>query len=78
MNCNWNEFYYGRCYGCGNSYNKDDWKSQRYLYENNYDYDFNLIIDYFINEGFNFEGNGVCFSCSSNLIADLKTDKIIL
>tara|TARA_B110000285_G_C14722387_1_gene422731 strand:- start:32 stop:262 length:231 start_codon:yes stop_codon:yes gene_type:complete len=64
MECNWENFYFGRCNGCGNCFNKPDWIFQRKSYENNILWD--SIIDYYVNDGFNHEGNGVCLECANN------------
>tara|TARA_R100000322_G_scaffold151325_1_gene108662 strand:- start:311 stop:1360 length:1050 start_codon:yes stop_codon:yes gene_type:complete len=64
--CDWKKWYFGRCTGCGNGFNKDEWKDQRARWEDLYpNNDWDQIIDYFNNDGFNHEGNGVCFNCAS-------------
>ncbi len=66
--CNWTKWFYGRCMGCGNGYNKDDWKDQRGIWEDIYEGDvtWDMIVDYYTNDGFNHEGNGVCYSCATD------------
>tara|TARA_R110000772_G_scaffold29766_1_gene74202 strand:- start:1186 stop:1422 length:237 start_codon:yes stop_codon:yes gene_type:complete len=74
IECDWTKWYYGRCNGCGNGFNKDEWRSQRTMWEdlyNNTPINYDMIIDYFINDGFNHEGNGVCLECSSELMKEL-------
>ena len=75
LECNWDKWYYGRCNGCGNCFNKDDWIHQRNRFEDEYDYDFNEIIMYYTNEGFNHEGNGACYECSMDEYNYRKTNE---
>jgi hypothetical protein len=66
VECNWDKWYYGRCNGCGNCFNKDDWIHQRYRFEEEQpNIDYQDIIMYFINDGFQHEGNGVCYECAN-------------
>ena len=60
--CDWVKWYYGRCNGCGNCFNKDDWIFQRTLWEEKYSTQTNIEL-YFENDGYNHNGNGVCFEC---------------
>ena len=62
----WQDMYYGRCYGCGTGYDKDSWIFELTLWEDTYEGDvtWDTIETYFINDGYNHEGNGVCSSCA--------------
>lgn len=65
--CNWKDNYYGRCCGCGNGYDKDEWRGEKDRFESKYPLvDFDTIIEYFETDGHQHEGNGACFDCCQN------------
>ena len=75
---NWKKYYYGRCLGCGNGFNKDLWKGEYALFIDNYlESLWDDVIFFYNNEGFNHEGNGVCFSCASEYIEFIELNKIL-
>lgn len=73
VECNWEKWYYGRCNGCGNCFDKENWIYQRDRFEASFpSIDFDNVIIYYVNDGFIHKGNGVCFECAESCIDDLS------
>ena len=68
----WQKHYFGRCICCGNGYDKDDWRWERTMFEEEYGYDeWEKMYNVAINEQ-QHEGNGVCFECADEIMKKLK------
>ena len=68
MEHNWKKYHFGRCICCGNGYDKDDWRWERTMFEEEHGYDaWEGMYCKAVNEQ-EHEGNGVCFECADEIM----------
>ena len=68
MEHNWKKYHFGRCICCGNGYDKDDWRWERTMFEEEHGYDaWEGMYCKAVNEQ-EHEVNGVCFECADEIM----------